>query len=391
MVHSAPHSSICRGASNRWLWATLFALVVLPWGLGCGYLSGNKPAEEVAEDLEEEEPDPKLTKQRTAKSSAQSAESMTGDLSLKIKEGDRFPLLKVIDQRLTQPEGDGTSVGVSHLEMLLAINVEELRDRRKRFGVRYHRIRFQQDVAGQHVEYNSTQSTPTESIPPEALVYAGLVNNGFSFWVGPDNQLIDVVGYKEFVERCVRDIPASHRQAVLEQLTALNRDEGIANFVDDSIGLLPSNADPKSPGVSVRMGSDWRLQRKIDGPAPMLVSTRCLLRELNERVAVIELFGSITAATPAPSAAIANDHKEWRVTVRNGSNLVGSCTVDRATGLPTNCRVERYLDLLVTLPDGTEIPQRKEIITTINAFLEQAPRSIGEQRREGNPALVQQR
>ncbi len=354
-------------ASRRILcWLALVGLFA-----GCGYLPGNSAdldgdLDDLALDSDTEEV------LRVEKSRGEDRESRPndlpetlsqGDLGLRLKVGDRFPLQKTVEQRLTQPTDEGVSTGHSRLDLLLSLLVEELRDGHTRLGVRYHRVRYlEQDPEGRTVEYNST--APPREIPGQARVYAGLIENGFAFWIGPDNRLVELVGFPDFVQRCVRDVPYAQRQAVIEQLAAGRGDNGIASFIDDSIGLLPVS-DSKSGRVAVREGLSWELPvRKIDGPVPMLVSTQCKIKGLSDRTAEIDLFGAVS-----PTNQIEHPGG-WKVSVLGGRCL-GSCTVDRTTGLPTNSRVERYVDLLMELPDGSQLKQRKEIITTIQAFLEQ--------------------
>jgi hypothetical protein len=287
-----------------------------------------------------------------------------GELGLRLAVGDRFPLLKTLEQRLTQPGEHGPATGASRLDVLMSLAVEEIRDGQTRFAVRYHGVRYrEQDLDGNVVEYDSAQ--PPGEVPPQALAYAGLVNNGFSFWLGPDNRLIDLVGFRDFVQRCLRDVPPAYRQAVVDQLSAANGTNGIASFIDDSIGLLPVSSDSPSKRVAVQEGTAWELPvRSIDGPVPLQVATQCRIKGLTERTAEIDLFGSIGAARHI------DPQHGWKITVLGGRCL-GSCTVDRRTGVPTNSLVQRYVDLILELPDGTELKQRKEIVSTITAYLHQ--------------------
>jgi len=342
---------------------------------GCGSFSGSS-ADSDAEfaDLELDEETSRLLQPPKGEKSGELKEPPAlpelneppakGELGLRLAVGDRFPLQKRVEQRLEQPSEKGTTTGHSQLDVMLSLIVEELRDGKTRFGVRYHRVRYlEQDPQGQTIEYNST--VPTREIPAQARVYAGMVDNGFSFWIGPDNQLVDLVGFNDFVQRCVREVPANQRQAVVNQLTVDKGENGIASFIDDSIGLLPVSGDPKSSRVSVQEGTTWELpSRRIDGPVPMLLTTRCKIKGLSPQKAEIDLFGSI-----APTHRV-DQEQGWKVSVLGG-RCMGSCTVDRSTGLPTNSRVERYVDMLLELPDGSQLPQHKVIITTIQAFLNQ--------------------
>ncbi|MGH7127840.1 MAG: DUF6263 family protein [Planctomycetaceae bacterium] len=285
-------------------------------------------------------------------------------LQLNLKVGDRFPLLKTVEQTLSQSSHEGLTKSGSRVELLLEIQVDEVHaDGRKLLSVRYHRVRYSQDVAGRKVDYRSDD--PAQAVPAEALPYHGLIGNGFSFWVGADNQVIEPVGFDEFLARCVRDVPEPQRQAVLARFSRVSAAEGIANFVDDSIGLLPYHSDPAGSGGAVRVGDDWTRRREILDPMPLQLQTRYTLRELSETVAEIDILGTI--APSAPAAAVEQVSSEIQVTVRGGHS-VGSCTIDRKTGLPIRSQVRRYLDMHVRRPDGAEFLQRKEVNTTIRAF-----------------------
>ena len=191
---------------------------------GCNYFQGSQAdADADLAGLEDED-----TKELDADSKRDSSQS-EGELELKLKVGDRFPLSKRVEQRLTQADGQGVSVYRSLTEMLLSLSVEEIRDGKKLLSVRYHRVRYGHDIAGKKVEYAS--DSPPQTIPPEALAYAGLHENGFSFWIGPDNRVVELVGFAEFLQRCVRNVPPQHRPAVLAQLEGTHNENDLANFI----------------------------------------------------------------------------------------------------------------------------------------------------------------
>jgi hypothetical protein len=320
----------------------------------------NKPRKSLLDELESA---------AAAESEDEPPEPKSGELGLRLAVGDQFPLRKTLEQRLTQSGPTGPVTGSSRVDLLLSLRVEELRDGQTRLGVRYHNVRYrEQDLEGRRVEYDSTQLP--KPIPPQALAYAGLVNNGFSFWVGPDNRLMDIVGFKDFVERCVQNVPLAHRQAVMAQLSAANGENGVASFIDDSIGLLPVGAAGSRTGVAVREGTSWDRVRRLEGPIPMQVALQCMIKSLTEKTAEINLAGAVS-----PTQQIAPQHG-WKVAVLGGRCL-GSCTVDRRTGIPTNSVMQRYVDLQWQMPDGAQLTQRKEILTKVTAYLNQEPQMTG--------------
>jgi hypothetical protein len=282
------------------------------------------------------------------------------DLSLKLDVGQRFPLTKSVEQRLTQQLPTGPVVAHTRLELTMSLMVEEQRGPSRRLGVRYHRVRYQQDLGGERVEFDSAQ--PIAAVPSVAAAYAGLKDNGFSFWLGPDNRVGELIGFPEFLQRCVSHLSVEQRPVVLQQLQSLGSSDGLANFVDDSIGLLPNPADPQLAGQPLRVGSSWQHTPTGSSPGD---AVRCLLKELSPQSAEISLLGVI------PPTTYLDPIHQFRLTVRGGQ-LTGTCVVDRQTGMPTQSRVERTLEMVAQLPDGTEIPQRKDVLTTVVAYLDQA-------------------
>lgn len=338
----------------------LLFFVSLP---GCNYFQGR--TSDADADLAELEDDDTRALDSESKRSEASAE---GELELKLKVGDRFPLTKRVEQRLTQADGQGRlSVYRSLTEMLLSLSVDEVRDGNKLLSVRYHRVRYGHNFAGKTVDYSS--DSPQQTIPPEALAYAGLHDNSFSFWIGPDNRVLELVGFAEFLQRCVRNVPPQHRQSVMAQLEGTHSEKDLSNFIDDGIGLLPYSNNPNHPAVAVKVGSAWDLKpRTSEGPIPMLVTTRCVLKDLTDSTAEISLIGKI-AGDRAP-VVVRDGTREMKVFVRGG-HCSGTCKIDRRTGLPTNSMINRYLDMTVQMADGSEIQQRKDTLTSISSFLDQ--------------------
>lgn len=347
--------------TGHWLPRLLFVAVVMGFVPGCEYLPfGQKPAEvadlDDFDDLDEDSEDQDgLTK------SHRDDEMSAGEFSLKLEKGRRFPLLKTVEQRITQATPTGNSVGYSKLELMLSLVVEETRGDDHRLRVQYHRVRFAQDLGGQLVEYNSEM--PGASIPTEALAYAGLKDNGFSFWLGSDNRVQDLVGFPDFLERCLQAVPPEQRAAVSKQLQAMRSEDGLANFVDDSIGLLPHPSGKAEAAKMMQVGSTWEVAQR-GGSTMSASSTKCKLTNLDDKSAEIALVGNIGPTT------YLDELNRVRLQVRGGG-CSGNCTVDRESGMPTKSRVERYLDMVCEMQDGTQISQRKEVVTTIVAFLEQ--------------------
>src|SRR5581483_3711831 len=113
------------------------------WLTGCDYIQLGKTAQTNLEDDDFGDLAENESSSEAPKSDELHGTDSESDLALKLEVGQRFPLVKTVEQRLTQALPTGMSVGHSRLDLQLSLVVEEVRSRQHRLGVRYHRVRFQ--------------------------------------------------------------------------------------------------------------------------------------------------------------------------------------------------------------------------------------------------------
>lgn len=281
-------------------------------------------------------------------------------LELRMPLDEPFPLLKTVEQVLVQKTEDGERVSHSSLELAVTMRLKQKRrDGSRLLSVVYNRVRYRQDVAGRAFVFDST--LPEKKLPVEALPYKGLAGNGFSFWIGKDHMIQKPVDFADFLNRCVREVPPARRERVLAAFSNA-ADEGLANFVDDSIGFLP-------PDPQVNEGDTWTRDRRLSQPIPLLLQSRCTLDRLTNRFAEIAIDGTIatTKNTGSPS-------DDLQVIVRGGRST-GRCQIDRETGLPFHSEIKRIVDMEVKLANGPSFDQQKITTTTIRLFPQQSPQN----------------
>ena len=296
---------------------------------------------------------------------AASAELAEGELSFSLKVGDRFPLLKTIEQTLVQQSSVGPVTSRSNLTLMFAITVDEEDTGRRRLGVRYQRVKYSQEILGEITEYDS--QLPPEYVPESLQVYHGLGGNSFSFWIGADNRIIEVVEFNEFLKRCVRHAPAHRQQELLTQIVGTQEDEGFANFVDESIGLPPYDPQASGRETAVRVGQQWEKSRKIMRPLPMELRTGYTLNSLTRDRAGIMILGTIEPVKASQLGPIQQVAAQQSISLKQGE-IIGSCMIDRASGLPLMSRVERRMDMTVNVPGQRPFEQKKTVVTTVESF-----------------------
>jgi hypothetical protein len=288
-----------------------------------------------------------------------------GELRFSMEAGGHFPLIKTIEQKLTQQTPSGPVTSNSTLSLTFAITVDDVDDGCRTLRVRYQRVKYSHDILNEHVEYDS-QAAP-EFVPDSLQVYHGLAENGFSFRIGADNRILELLDFDAFLKRCVRHAPPERQAALLEQIVATQQDEGFANFVDDSIGLLPYKADAEGRETAVAVNEQWQRSRRLTRPLPMEIRTTYTLSDLTDSLAKISIVGTIDPIKTAELTPIQQTSSQTKLDLRAGYQT-GLCIIDRETGLPLRSQVERQLKMNVSIDGQPPFEQYKTIVTTVEAF-----------------------
>lgn len=275
-------------------------------------------------------------------------------LELRLAQGDRFSLVKTVEQSLVQKSPDFPATARNQLELHMDLQVEDVQPGAVRLAVVYRRVAYFHDVNGRQLTYDS--ATHQGVIPVGMAPYAGMVNNGFSFLLGLDNRVREVIGYEEFLQRCVQNAPEANRAELLTRLG----DSEVAGFIDDSIGLLPydNNSEPAA-ATQVAVGDEWTRERQLVNPTSIRILTTCRLVSMTADTAEISVSGTLAVDADAAAQASAVQIIDGRTS--------GSCIVDRRTGLPVESVRSQFLNLRVTAADGRKLDQEKQIRTTIRS------------------------
>jgi hypothetical protein len=337
-------------------------LAVCLWSAGCGWFGGHSDSG-VEEDFADSGEDPVSVAPANATPTAAAPKP-----ERRLQAGDRFPLLKTVTHVLQQASPQGWVTSRSTVEMLMTVTLEEVhqsdrqqpeldpRSGQKRWQVTYHRLRLSHELPGQpRVEYDS--SGPASPVPPIAMGYHGLRNNGFGFWLGPDNQILELAAFDQFIVRCLQDVPAERRQQAAGALVFPTAADAIAGLIDDTVGVLPATA--------IHEGDTWMRDRHVARPVPVHISNKYTLRQNAAGLADVEIQGTISA--PVPHGSIHQPPRDVSVAVRGGKSQ-GTCLLDRLTGLPVESRIEQTLEMTARMPDGSEFDQHKTTLTTIKAL-----------------------
>lgn len=278
------------------------------------------------------------------------------DLSLKLKFGDTFSLVKTVQQTLNQKSAAFPAVASTSLELHMDLSVQQLRDDASLLRISYTRVRYEHDINGERQLYDSAMAA-ANGVPAGLEMYSGMVKNGFSFWLANDNTIRELVGYNAFLQRCVATLPVQQQAAILAGISDRFGRDGVAGFVDDCIGILPYDA---RSGVSshVSIGDIWTRQRTVMMPVPVEIKSTCRLESMSPTSATIQVTGVLT-----PSRTSQSDSP---IDIQSGRTM-GTCVVDRTTGMPVHVTRDTFVSMAVTTAGGETLAQEKQIRTTIES------------------------
>lgn len=285
------------------------------------------------------------------------------DLRLRVEKGDRFPLIKTIEQQLTQQTAAAQASAVTRLQLSLMLEVEQATSEDVLFAVRYTRVHYAHNVNGKHTVYDS--AAPTGSTPWDAVPYAGLVGHGYSVRIGADHKVIELIGHDQFLQDCLAQVPIDRRQSLTNEIAVRFGDEGVAGFIPDTFGVLPFDGKAKPDLASrVQEGDSWKIERQLMQPIPVHLKSTCRVVRVTPTTAEIDIAGRVIPGQTYSSQA-SGVNSSVRIL---GGTSTGICVVDRPTGLPIDVQRLEMLNVQVVAPDGTQVSQVKRISTTVRLF-----------------------
>lgn len=285
------------------------------------------------------------------------------ELRLQLSEGMRLPLVKVIETELTQASDTGLpEVHKSRLELSMVLTVLRQQPEQSQLAVQYSRIRLTRDAGGRRLEFDSSNPIVQTSASPELTAYKTMVGDGFSYWISAENRVTAVEGFQEFMNRCLGHMPNAAQRIAMLGIEGSSGEDGLADFVDSTIGLLPYNS-------AKAIGESWSRQVAIGRPVPMRRTEIYTLKSLDPSIATVQVSAQIE---PSTSLGHQMDSDGGVRVVVEGGSLHGNCEIFRDSGLPRHSETTERIDMVVQMAGGIEFKQSKTTTTTISAYPPQA-------------------
>lgn len=272
--------------------------------------------------------------------------------------GERIPYLKTVEQELTQPTPNGSFTSRSRTDFMLSLTVEETTPDRVRWNVRYERVRHSLEMGETSFVFDS--AAPQAQVPPEALQYQGLAGNGFSFWRGTDNRIMEFGGFEQFLARCFATLSPEQQNAIVAQYAQVPNEQRLGTFVDESLNYLAPSGTRTN--ATFQIGDRWVRTESISQPVSFEINQQLSVEGADQNT--IQLQSISTFAPKADYGNPASEQREVQVAL-SGGRAFGEYRFDRRTNLPITAKSERNLEMTVTLADGSRFTQQTRVMTTL--------------------------
>ena len=291
--------------------------------------------------------------------------------------GESFPLLKSVTQSLIHETPRGIDRSESRLDLFVTLTVDRVDPVGTWLTASYRKVRYSLNIADTLVEYDSDFDGAIA--PAEVRPYAAMVGNSFQFQLSPSNKVAAVSGLQTFMHNCIQSLPEEQQQPMLSVWRAQTGHNGVASFVDETIGMLPFDGGK----LAITAGDSWNRERTKGHPAPIRLKSLNRVVSSSGQTVTVAVTGTINTESNRPASAVSAPY------VTNGQTI-GQSVFDRRTGLPLQSRMDTSLDLAITNPDGTSSRQHKQIVSSIQS-LDDVVTRVAEDSRSQNvqPASLQ--
>jgi hypothetical protein len=280
---------------------------------------------------------------------------------LQLREGEQKFYRRVVEQKLHEQPESAAERAWERVELMMSLTVREATASAAWIEVAFHEVRYQRDLGFHRIVYDSRSQA---DIPPEALVYSGLKDNGFAFQVDASNRVVDVRDFDQFLNQCYRSARrADRREAMLHLGQNLSdsreRTKAAMSLLDESIALLPTG-ELAAGGLESHIGSKWELSSFRSLRVPTEEKLELGLIQVSEDVAHFKLSGTIVPLEP--NGSLGQDGIRTRVI---GGTLTGSCSIETRTGLPQSSSIQRTIDVELASSGAEPVAMRKSVTTTL--------------------------
>ena len=285
---------------------------------------------------------------------------------VRMSQGDTYYFQKTIEQSLSaDPSSAITSVS-EQIELLMALKVLKAMPQKYLLELRFQGVRYQSRIGDRDVTYDSRSPG---IVPPEALPYKGLLNNGFVIHLSNDNRILAIQDYEEFLNQCIAEYPESMKPEMLQQLgiedlSPQNRIASAMAFLDESIALMPFGefGTPEDP---FPIDAKWKKVLRRSRPIPLLEHLNARIEHISgdKATAHVVLQGNLRPLKP--QGALTAQAVKMKVL---GGSTTGSCSISLKTGLPQSCRIQRDYEIEIASLTSSPVAARKTVVTSLEAW-----------------------
>lgn len=274
------------------------------------------------------------------------------DLKLNLQKGDKFYVLTVSEQDITQ------SMMGQEIKIAQTIRmgsdydvVDVLKNGDFNIKVTYQRIAYRQDSQYASVDYDSDK--PDAEVSEQAKAFAALKGISFSFICDEKGNVSNVTGTDEMLDKIIAsygsELTESKKEAVKKSLEMQFGDEALKSTLSSLMNIYPEKP--------VKTGSSWSRMIELNVGMPIVLDNTWKLNSVKKGQAFVSINTVITANSAAEPMEIQGMTMKYEL---KGSQE-GELIIDIETGLTKSSIMNQKLSgkMLMSggmLPEAMEVP-----------------------------------
>ena len=277
------------------------------------------------------------------------------DLKLNLKKGDKFYLLTIAEQDITQTMmGQEIKIGQT-IEMGYDYDVVEvLSNGNYKIKSTYTKIVYKQDSQYGSVDYDSDNADSEAS--GQAKAFAALKGLSFYFTCDEKGNVTDVEGTEDMLNAVIAsygdELPEEKKEEVRKSLKGQFGDKAMKSTLANVMNIYPEKA--------IKVGKSWSREINLNVGMPMTLANTWTLNSVKKGKALISVETTIKTNPEAEPMEVQGMSMKYDLS----GTQTGEMTVDIKTGLTEKSVVDQEFGGKMIMSGGM-LPEEMEVPITI--------------------------
>jgi len=292
------------------------------------------------------------------------------DLKLRLKQGQKYGMQTIIDQKISQTiqeqEQNIRQMIATGMDFeVLAVDDNGVASVKTTYQTIHVKISGPMGV----IEYDSTKpDAPADANNPVAQMmgqmYASMVGRSLVMKVNPRGKVVEVKGFKEMMQRMVEKMCGD------DDAEKRKMKEFMKNFLsEDRVKIMGSNMMMAFPARPVGIGDSWADKESMSIGFPIEIANTYTLKERKNGVAIVDVSSKMDfGEKDAPI-----DTGPVKINMEMTGRVRGTSQIDEASGWMIRSKMKMQLSGEIKIIPNEQMPEGMTVPMTIDSVITVKP------------------